>query len=290
MRLAALRQVFQDWATQQWVIWRGRKVAPDEVPWLAGPFGDLNGIGADFITRLAEREQLTVERNPPSGGLLPSMRQLELTEAEYARLSPEVIRFYECTTDYILDLRVAWNPAFKGFGTLVNMLFSTRINQLNIPIQNVRDDQALKSEIITLSDSGSGQVKYTIWLRTFQATGKVVYMGIYGTCRLPSGNVCIKAVFPLPNGNATVIMKPGVTAEGALILDGSGKKSGDAGFYFQLQDAKDDHWVHYVRPFRDRLVVRSGTEGITAEQTLTLWGRRVLTFYYRIRAKTPGGS
>ncbi|RYD50812.1 MAG: hypothetical protein EOP52_12540 [Sphingobacteriales bacterium] len=287
MRFAYTKQSFQDWFTQQWVIFRGSKTTPAEVPWLAGPFGDLNGIGADFITRLAAREQLTVERNPPSGGLLSSMRQLELTEAEYARLSPEVIRFYEGTANYTLDLRVAWNPVFKGFGTLVNTLFSTRINQLNIPIQNVRDDQALKSEIITLSDPGSGQVKYRVWLRTFQATGKVVYMGIYGTCRLPSGKVCVKAVFPLPNGNATVIMEPGVTADGALILDGSGKKSGDAGFYFQLQDAKGDHWVHYVRPFRDRLVVRSGTDGLTAEQTLTLWGRRVLTFYYQIRAKTP---
>ncbi|MCX8525308.1 hypothetical protein OF897_15425 [Chryseobacterium formosus] len=285
MRFAYPMQKIQDWFTQQWVIFRGRKINPDEFLWLIGPFGLLDSIGKDFIEKFAASENLSVDYHTSSQGLIPSMKQLNLSEDEFSQLSKQVISFYENTADYDLNFSVKWNPFFKVFGVLITKLFSVRINQLNIPTENIKDTESLESEIITLIDPDSKEVKYTIWFRSIKSSGQVVYSGIYGVCTLPSGQTCVKAVFPLPNGNATVIMSPTVGKNGELILDSSGKKFGDAGFYFLLKDSKGDYWSQFIKSFRDKLIIGEDDDGISAEQTLTLWNKMVLKFNYRIKVK-----
>ena len=280
MNLAYGMQKFQDWFTQQWVILWGRKINPNEYLWLFGPFGELNGIGEDFIFQLALKENLTVIRNTTSKCLLQSISNLNLTELDIKNLSLKVIDFYEKTADYDLKLNVNWNPFFKVFGYLVNKLFSQRINQLNIPTENIKESENLLSEIIELISNENQELKYTIWLRKFKLTGKVIYSGIYTTCALPSSKTCIKAIFPLPKGNATVILKPSVGDKNELILDSSGVKFGDAGFYFLLNDSKGNYWSQYVKSFTDKLIVSEENENLVARQTLKLWNIKVANFEY----------
>lgn len=285
MRLAYPIQKFQDWFTQQWVILRGRKIKPENFLWLIGPFGNLNPMSEDFIHQLAEKENLIVEKGSEARGIIPSMLKLNLSENEFTNLSRNVIDFYENTSNYNLNFSIEWNPYFKFFGILVNKLFSNRINQLNIPTKNVDGSESLKSEIINLIDSNTNEIKYTFWFRYIESTGQVIYSGVYGISNLPSGKTCVKAVFPLPNGNATVLMIPSVGKDRELILDSSGEKFGDAGFYFLLKDSKGEYWSQFIRSFRDRLIIGSENDMISAKQTLTLWNFKVLTFIYKIELK-----
>jgi hypothetical protein len=285
MSLAYPMQKFQDWFTQQWAIFRGTKIDPNNYSWLIGPFGNLNGIGEDFIHQLAAKENLNIQRDINSQGLIPSIEMLNLSENEQSKLSRKAIDFYENTSNYNLNLKVKWNPFFKIFGILVNKLFSHRINQLNIPVENDKNTESIKSELITLSHTNSGKRKYTIWLRTSTTSGRVMYSGIYGTCVLPSGKTCIKAIFPLPQGNATVIMNPSVGENGELILESIGKKIGDAGFYFLLRDLRGNYWAQFISSFRDRLTIKEDNDELYAEQILTLWGQRVLKMTYKIELK-----
>lgn len=282
MRLAYPVQKFQDLVTQQWVIFWGKRIEPESVPWLMGPFGNSDSIADGFVERLADAEDLIIERKSKSHGLLSSIKELELSEEQLSCLSQNIINFYEKTTHYNLILSVKWNPLFKVFGKLIAILFSDRIKQLNIPTKNTEGTDQINSEIITLKNRQSGEVKYTIWYRTFVSTGQVLYSGVYSTCKLPSGKICIKAVFPLPRGNATVIMSPSVVPNGDFHLDSSGKKFGDPGFYFLLHDSKGDFWSQYISSFRDHLKVYCQDENIFAEQTLTLWRQRILRFNYEM--------
>lgn len=283
MGIAHKRQNLQDWITQQWVILSGRRIDKKENEWLLGPFGKTNGIGLKFISQLAEKEQLIIDKNNKDKGLLQSVNQLNLSEDELDRISKNVIDFYENTAGYDFDLKVKWNPFFKGCGVILKILFSHRIEQLNVPIENIKDSKALTSEIIHLLDAETNKIKRTIWLRTFKTTDQVVYSGVYETCTIPSGQTCIKAIFPLPNGNATVILSPGVGKNGELILKSSGKKFGDSGFYFLLHDSNGNLWAKFIKSFKDKLVVGEKNGCITVEQTLTLWNLKVLKFEYRIK-------
>lgn len=286
MGKAIKKQSFQDWITQQWVILFGQKIDKLEHKWLLGPFGELNGIGVKFIKQLANKENLVIDNQKNGKGLIQSINQLNLSEKELEVLSKNVIDFYQNTSDYKLKLKVKWNPFFKIFGLLLRVIFSKRIQQLNVPITSIENSETLKSEIIHLKDKNTNEVKRTIWLRAYQTTGQVVYSGVYETCVIPSGKTCIKAIFPLPNGSATVILTPKVGKNGELILESAGNRIGDSGFYFLLKDSKGQLWSKYIKSFKDKLVVRSENENISASQTLTLWNLRVLKFEYKIKKST----
>lgn len=286
MGIAFKRQSIQDWITQQWVIVFGEKIDKTNHKWLLGPFGGTNGIGQKFINQLAEKEHLVIDNQKINKGLIESIDQLNLSTKELSALSQDVIDFYQNTSNYDLRLKSKWNPLFKGFGILVRIIFSKRIEQLNVPIQKVEDSSGLTSEIIQLLDSKTNEVKRTIWLRAFKSTGQVVYSGVYETCTIPSGKTCIKAIFPLPNGNATVILTPNIGKDGELILNSAGQKIGDSGFYFLLKDSKGQLWTKFIKSFKDKLVVTSVNDRITATQTLTLWNLSVLNFEYEIKKTT----
>ncbi|MEM0517249.1 hypothetical protein [Aequorivita flava] len=279
------KQKLQDWLTQQWVILFGRKIDKTEEDWLLGPFGGTQGIGLKFINQLAEKEQLIIDTSQKDKGLIESIEHLNLPASQLKLLSKNVIDFYENTSNYEFDLKVKWNPLFKNFGRLLRLLFSNRIEQLNVPIENIPNSRGLTSEIIQLRDAQTKKLKRTLWLRTFKATGKIVYSGVYETCTLPSGKSCIKAIFPLPNGNATVILAPMVGKKGELILSSAGKQFGDSGFYFLLNDSNGKLWAKYIKSFKDRLVAKTEDGQILVEQTLTLWGLKVLIFEYNIRKR-----
>jgi hypothetical protein len=286
MGFAYRKQKIQDWITQQWVILCGQKIDKAEQKWLLGPFGELDGIGLKFIKQLAEKEKLEIDNEKSGKGLIQSIHQLNFSEKEINQLRRNVIDFYQNTSDYELKLKVKWNPFFKVFGLLLKFIFTKRIEQLNIPIRSTENAESLSSEIIHLKDQKTNEVKRIIWLRTFLSSNQVVYSGVYETCIIPSGKTCIKAIFPLPNGNATVILIPEVGNNGELILESAGHRFGDSGFYFLLKDTDGQLWTKYIKSFKDKLIVRSENENLTASQTLTLWNFKVLAFEYDIKKTT----
>ncbi|WP_335966692.1 hypothetical protein [Galbibacter sp. PAP.153] len=287
MGLASIKQNFQDWVTQQWVILFGKKIKDEEYKWLLGPIGNTNGIGKIFINQLAEIENLSISKSSKNKGLLKSIEQLNLPSFEKNRLSKSVIGFYENTSNYELYLTTRWNAAFLVFGYLLKLLFSKRLEQLNIPLRNNKNSQEMNSEIVQLTDKTTEKVKRTIWLRRFKQTNQIIYSGVYETCKIPNGKTCIKAIFPLPNGSATVILQPIVGENGELILKSAGRKIGDSGFYFLLKDKKGNLWTKFIKSFKDNLTVSSENGKITANQKLTFYGLNVLNFKYEIKKLQP---
>ena len=159
MAIASIKQNFQDWITQQWVILFGNKIDLKEQKWLLGPFGRTNGIGLKFIDQLAKQEHLKIDTQNRNKGLIQSISELNLDKDEILKLSKHVINFYENTANYDLELKVKWNPFFKIFGILLRIIFSKRIQQLNVPIQSIKDSKELTNKIIHLIDPTTNEVK-----------------------------------------------------------------------------------------------------------------------------------
>ena len=283
MNFAYPSQRFQDWLSQQWCISRGQKIDVEQESWLVGPFGNSDFIADDFIEKLANDEDLLIERNVKGEGLLTSIKDLNLREADERRVQSEIMEFYEKTSLYNLDISLTWNPFFKVGGAVISRLYSKRLKQLNFPSDSQELEQGMNSELIVLKDKKTDTVKYRVWYRTLKSSGRVLYSGIYGTCKLPNGQTCVKVVFPLPRGNATIIMEASVSEEGALCLSSEGDAYGDPGFYFLLNDSKGNHWAQYIRSFREELKVYVDEEGLGAKHSFTLWRRRVMDISYRMK-------
>lgn len=284
-------QRLQDWLSQRWVMALGRRIEPAALPWLTGPYGMVDTIGDTYLEQLAANEGLVVERGASrsevDSGLFLDLDELGLDAASRARIHPEVAEFYLQTTTYELEMWVLWSPWFWTGGSLLRQLYSRRLQQLNLPMGARDTSRGLRSEIVRLRSQASGELRHTVWYRVLKATGDALYSGIYSVAALPSGTRCVKIVFPLPRGNATEFLRPVVGEDGSLLLDGTGHRFGDPGFYFLLMDGGGQHHAQHIPTFRDRIRIYVDEDGILrADQIFTLWGRTVVELRYRMLRKS----
>lgn len=288
MWLGANRGHFADWTTQQWVKTTGRIVDLDTHSWLQGPIGKPTGIGATFFQQLANETGLSVESG---SGLVPDFTQLEGELCRVRDVARSVIHFYEHTAEYELEAWSEWSGAFKPFGRALALIFSRRLQQLNVPLSGLETSRGITSEVINLRDPATGDVKCTAWVRQLLGTKCVLYAGSYSLCSVPgfSGR-CVKVVFPLPNGNAIVIMYPESHSDGSFSLTSSGKGFGAPGFYFTVHGRKK-LWARYVRRMRESIrVYPSEGDEVRADHTLRLWGATFLRLHYRLRRRVETKS
>lgn len=282
------RGYLSDWVTQRWVQLTGRRVSLSAVPWLDGLVGSPGGVGPGFFDAVAAEQGLELRGGRASRGILGSFSALEGPDFDPSRVDRAVAEFYEQTSRFEMDAWAEWCGAFRPFGGLLARLFSRRLQQLNVPLSPLETSRGVKSEVLDLVDPETGQVRYTAWLRVLVATGNVLYAGSYSVCRLPGHSTpCVKVVFPLPNGNAIVIMKPEAHPDGSFSITSRGRGFGDPGFYFTVRAGKGEVWARYLRTMRERIhVYRAEGDAVRTDHVLTLWGATFLRLHYRMRRQS----
>jgi hypothetical protein len=274
-----------DRTTQRWVQFTGRTVdVSGEHSWLDGPIAEPQGIGSDYFQEFARRHSLAIG---PGAGLLDDFAVLRSAGFDPGLVAAPVADFYQRTADYSLDAWSEWCNAFRPFGSLLALIFSRRLQQLNVPLSPLDTSKGVTSEVLRVSDPATGEHKFTAWLRRLQESGDVLYAGAYSTCRLPNvEGECVKVVFPLPNGNAMVIMRPVAHPDGSFSVVSHGERFGDPGFYFTVH-SKQGVRARYLKTLRESIRVYCAEEGtVRADHVLTLWSLTFLRLHYRMVSKT----
>lgn len=282
--LGSTRGYLSDWITQQWVRLTGKQIDLRANEWLAGPVGETGGIGSDYFRQLAQKEDLELLTQLNVAGLIDDFSDLQSENFPANQVDPNVRDFYERTSQYKFDVWADWSTAFRPFGRLLAYIFSRRLQQLNVPLNSLETSRGMSSEIIKLVDPNSGRVKYTAWLRHLVDTGNVLYAGCYSSCKLPGFEaVCVKVVFPLPNGNAVVVMKAELADDDSLLLSSVGERFGDPGFYFVVYDPSGPVFAKYVRAMRETIhVYKAENSASRADHVLKLFGVIFLRLHYRM--------
>jgi len=275
-----------DRITQRWVQFTGRKVDLEAENWLQGPIGDPAGIGKDYFEEMARQNGWDLKLNPPNSGLLQDFSILRSGSFSPEEVNSRIRDFYQHTSNYELDAWSEWCGAFRPFGTLLALIFSRRLQQLNVPLSSLETSRGMTSDILQLVDPISGNARYTAWLRRLVSTGNVIYAGTYSSCRAPGySGTCVKVVFPLPNGNAIVIMRPTAHPDGSFSVVSRGDRFGDPGFYFTVHSSRGVR-ARYVKQMRESIHVHAGEEAtIRADHVLKLFGLTFLRLHYRLRRK-----
>jgi len=269
-----------EWGIQRWVAWSGWDARIAEAPWLEGPIGERR-IGADFYAVYAREAGLKIVRDDPDAGLVPDFGALAGEGFDPGKVHPMIGDFYERTARYGLEVRSEWSGVLRYPPRTLIYLVSRNIQQLNLPATS--PDAGMSSELISLADPATGATPYAGWLRRSVATGAVIYAGFYTTCALPGrGGRFVKVVFPLPNGSATVVLRPENRPDGSFALVSAGDGFGDAGYYRVHRGPDGTIRVKYV-PIKETIHVfvdRAGT--LRTDHTLALWRARFLTLHYAI--------
>ena len=277
-----------DWITQRWVQITGRRIDLEQETWLDGPMGKPTHIGKNFFHELAEEANLEIDTSSQGRGLIHDFHLLSSPIFDAKHVGPNIIDFYEHTSGYDLDAWAEWCGAFRPFGSLLAFVFSRRLQQLNVPLSALDTSTGITSDIIQLVDKATREVIYTAWVRELKGSGNVLYAGSYSLCQMPqyTGH-CVKVVFPLPNGNAVVIMKPEVHPDGSFSLTSAGRGFGEPGFYFVVRNANGSTSARYVRALHESIRVYAAEDGgVRADHVLRLWGVTFLRLHYRLRKQT----
>jgi hypothetical protein len=260
----------------------GRAVPTSSVPWLRGPVGG-DYIGDKPYEEVAARENLHVLRRSSTGGLLPDVGSLAGPAFPVEHLKPEVRHFYEHTATYRMDV---WSDSFFpgkiGLWLLVTTI-SRKVNQLNFPLHALATAKGIDSEIVLLTDR-EGAVRYSGWYRRLMETGRTIYTGFYMTERVPRcDNPCVKVVFPMPDGNATVILRPSLDEQGHLRLSSKGAGFGDAGFY-RVQALEGDRLLVWrvSTLHEDFRVYVDDASVLRCDHSVRFLGMPILHLHYRI--------
>jgi hypothetical protein len=268
----------------------GRVVRPEEVPWLLGPFGGQY-IGDKPYEEVAKKEGLLLTRHAQRGGLIPDFAALEGEGFVVAQVHPSVRDFYEHTAQYRMDVWAESSfPASMGLWLLVTTI-SRKVNQLNFPLRALETARGMDSEIVLLREP-QGRVRYAGWYRRLSGTGRVIYTGFYMTERLPEcPRPCVKVVFPMPEGNATVLLRPSVDRQGNFELSSEGRSFGDAGFYRVQRGSGRSMRVWRITSLKEHFCVYVDDEGtLRCDHAVRFWGMPVLALHYRIEPKRPSSA
>jgi len=270
-----------------WVKITGRRFNPECESWLIGQIGDKEIIKDKFINDIAEKENLEIYQHIPDTGLLESFSELDLSDSEKELINDQVVNFYEKTSNYNFEVWSEWCGVFKPFGWLLSIIFSKRLQQLNLPLSPLDSAKGINSSIIKLVDKATKLNKWTVWYRILKSTNNVIYSGVYTTCKIPNHQgKFLKIIFPLPNGNASVIMRKEILPNGSLKLSSDGNKFGDNGFYFTLTNHEGKYWARFVRSMHEWITVYVDQESVLrADHNLHFWGLPFLKLHYKMTAK-----
>lgn len=265
------------------LIWLfGRTHRRADIAWIEGPLGE-RVIGDAAFRETAMREDLTIERTARDGGLIPDFEALRSERFDPSQTHPLVRDFYEHTTAFAMDV---WSrtyfPASVALWLLVTTI-SRQVDQLNFPLSPLDTAHGITSEIILLRRR-DGSLRYTGWFRTLAEQQRVIYTGFYMTQRVPGeAGPCVKVVFPMPNGNATVILRASVEA-GALILDSGGGRFGGAGFYRVQGRGPERLRIWRIATLRERFRVYVDDAGVLrCDHAIKFLGLPVLALHYKLR-------
>lgn len=274
-----------DRLTQLWVKVTGRRIALADHPWLDGPVGPVERIGEQFFAELADGHRLRARDAGPGHGLMPSFDALRCPGFDPRDVAEPIRRFYEHTSSYRLDVWSQWSGPFRPFGWALARLFSRRLEQLNVPLTPLSTAAGMSSSIVQLEDPASGSFRYTAWVRRNKQSGETIFAAGYSITPLPGHGRVVKVVFPLPNGNATVLLRPIALEDGSLLLQSRGKRFGDPGFVFVVAGTRGKSWVRYVSTFHETIRVFVDEAGeVRTDHDFHIWGRRFLRLHYRMLA------
>lgn len=277
-----------DGLTRLWVRLTGRRVDLARSGWLDGPTGDPHRVGDGWLAAEVARAGGTLSAPTARTGLLPTMAALDGPGFSAAALQPEVRSFYEETSRWRLQVWSQWSPLAWPAGWLVSAVFSRRLEQLSLPLRPLDVAYGMSSEVRAVTGRAGDPVG-TVWHRRLRSTGATVFSGWYGLRTLPGASrPSVRVVFPLPHGRLVVLLRPSVTAAGALELTSTSGAWGTDGAYLVVQRAgSPTGWARRV-PVHERFHVFVDDEGVLrTDHRIDLGRVPVLRLHYRLDRTSP---
>ena len=268
-------------------FWRavGRRIDLDgEHAWLRAPMSGDARVRDGWLAAEAAAYGGGVREEVPGAGLVADMRELDGPGFDTSRLRPEIRDFYEHTSDWRMEVWVAWSPVFWPAGELISRTFGRRLDQLALPMRPLDVAQGMDSRVAVIAD-GNGTQRAAGWLRTLRTTGDYVFSGCYSVRGLPGADRAgVHVAFPLESGNVQVFLRPDHGDDGSLWLRSPGERFGGNGAYVVAQDRGRTYASR--APIHETFHLYVDDEGVLrTDHTLSLWSAPAVRLHYKLERR-----
>lgn len=268
-------------------FWRavGREVdLAGEHAWLRAPMSDGARVRDGWLAAEAAAYGGVVREGVPGAGLMRDMTDLDGPGFAASRLHPAIRDFYEHTSDWRMEVWVAWSPLFWPAGEAISRVFGKRLEQLALPMRPLDVARGMDSRIAVIEDA-VGIQRSAGWLRTVRSTGDFAFSGCYSVRALPGAERAgVHVAFPLESGNVQVFLRPDHGDDGSLWLRSPGERWGGNGAYVVAQDRG--------RTFASRAPVHESfhlyvdDEGVLrADHDLSLFRSNAVRLHYKLERR-----
>jgi hypothetical protein len=136
-------------------------------------------VGGDSVEQLAKVRGGTFRRNPPDVGILASLDSLDGPTFDAGRVHPLIREFYEHTSRFRLSIIPEWRRGMKPGYERFKRLVAQPLGQAAIPSNIEEAQRGMVSTIDTITLDENEEIDIRGWIRTFAASGKPIYVGIY---------------------------------------------------------------------------------------------------------------
>lgn len=268
------------WSINVWVNITGRTRNYRDFPWLYGPISRHAVVGSEYYALFARQENLETVSASDAGLVDAFISTIDDTDPHKSRLNPRISHFYEHTKQYKLDVWSQWYRPLRFFAFVLIRGVSRDMNQLNIPLEPLETSRGMSSDVLQLRDV-EGKLQYACWLRQSILSGKVVYAGFYSHIEHENRKY-VRVIFPLPGGNATVVLSVHVQEDGSVKLLSDGQSGGIGGYYRVRR--KNDHSVKVKHiPLTESIHVFEDAEGtLRTDHIFWFLGIKMLHLHYKI--------
>lgn len=272
---------FLKWLINTWLTVTGRVLQYKGNEWIKGPMAGTEVIGGQFYERYAEQEGLKVDKDHKNGLIGDFAALIPDTDPLKSKLHPRVRHFYEHTTQYKLEVWSQWYTPIAFFARVLIKSVSTKMDQLNIPLEPLETSRGMTNDVLQLKDPTTDGLVCACWLRRSILSGRVVYAGFYSGVVI-NGKPLVKVAFPLPNGNVTVLLQVVVQPDGSVKLISRGKGLGDAGYYRVQKRNAESVRTRYI-PLKESIHVYEDETGtLRTDHEFSFWRFKFLHLHYKI--------
>jgi hypothetical protein len=267
----------------------GEYVSPSEARFVVPFEAHTEYIGAEYVKILAAETGGIFRRDQADIGIVESMDELQGPHFDPARVHPLIREFYEHTTRFRLAIVPEWNPFIKPLFWLFKMFVAQPIGQANLPFNTEEAQRGVVSYIDTIDYETPDATPVNIrtlrgWIRTFEATGEAIYVGIYTVVRHHDAGY-VSVGFPLPESNFTATLLPYNYRQSDFLLKTRATGQTFTGHYVTF--IEDGLLTILKLPTMDEEIDVFVQDGqLKTDHRFYLGNLRFLTLHYTIERKT----
>lgn len=176
--------------------WRAADRARD-VP--LSPVRGGRHIGPDWV----ERRGIGTGESPV--GEMDDMGAYARDGFDPDRVHPEVRRFYERTSAYVMRAAVTWHHGFR-LGAALAAPLTSRVEQLNLPGPYGGPLGRLDGRFVDVEVKSDPREDVRAWIRTDAETGEAVFVALYGS-HAADDERFVNIAVPLPGSNLSTVLR-----------------------------------------------------------------------------------